>query len=153
MSPKVPQWGYALAAHAGDMLNHGSCTDFIPFPVPMPSHSLSTADPLGRDPPSTGCYFMTPTRGRLSSCTGNSPANEKLLHFSQSTPMDFLFPKAPPNSPPFLYKRTFLSFVLGTCLWFYYRVLVPACSSLLFPNKPIFAGRIIGNFLFKVNIT
>lgn len=133
------------------MLNHGSFTDFFLFPVPMPSHSLSTADPLRRDPPSTGCYFTTPTRGRLSSCTGNSPANEKLLHFSQSNGLSLS--KSSSQLLPFLYKRTFLSFVLGTCLWFYSRVLVPTCSSLLFPNKPIFAGRIIGNFLFKVNIT
>lgn len=63
-------------------------------------------------------------------------------HFTNPAGGRFLLP---PNSPPFLYKRAVLSFVLPPC-W-----LTCLCNSLLFPNKPIFAGKMTGSFIFKVN--
>lgn len=55
----------------------------------------------------------------------------------------------PLNSLPFLYKMIF-SFVLQTCPWFTI-VCKPKIAILSFPNKFIFAGKITGYFIFKVD--
>lgn len=60
-----------------------------------------------------------------------------------------------PNTPNFLlplHKIMFLSFVSWTCLCFCCSLLVPDCNSLVFLNKPIFACKITGSFLVKINI-
>ena len=54
---------------------------------------------------------------------------------------------------PFLYKITFLSFILWTCSWFAIRPHVPNSNSLLSPNKPILLGKYLAFYLFKVNNT
>ena len=48
-----------------------------------------------------------------------------------------------------LHLVIFPSFVYSACLWLCHSMNVLDCISLLFPNKPIFAGKI--TFLFKVN--
>lgn len=58
--------------------------------------------------------------------------------------------KSPPTFFLLAGKIMFLSFVCWACLWFYCSLLVPNCSSLLFLNQPIFAGKIT-DFWFKVN--
>lgn len=79
--------------------------------------------------------FLLPQQ-RLSQWETHNPDNEKPLHsISQFLPMDFLFITAPPN-PLFLYKGTFFSFVLQTCLWFCHSLPVLNCNSLLFLNEP-----------------
>lgn len=58
------------------------------------------------------------------------------------------------NSTPthtFLCKRAFF-FVLQTCLWFHFSLLVPNCNPLLFLNKPIFVGKITDSVISKVDI-
>lgn len=59
----------------------------------------------------------------------------------------------PLPTPPSLYKRGCLSFVLWSCLSFCHSSLVQGCSSQLFRNKPTFAGKITSSFMFKVNTT
>lgn len=74
--------------------------------------------------------------------------------YSWFTPINFFFfffNNCLPNAPHFLYKRAFLSFALWTCLWFWCSLLVLDCNSLLFLNKPSFAGKITGSFILKVN--
>lgn len=56
--------------------------------------------------------------------------------------------KQPSHLSPFslyLYSPLFVGLACGFC----YNLLVPNCNSLLFPNKPVFAGKI--TFIFKVN--
>ena len=79
--------------------------------------------------PHVTAYLCTPTgRGKIFSMPSNNPANEKppatqpmrihqnmkLSHFS---PVDF-YSKSSYQLPPLFYKRTFLPFILQTCLWF-----------------------------------
>lgn len=44
-----------------------------------------------------------------------------------------------------------VSCVLWSCLWFCHSLLALDGHSLLFLNKPIFAGKITGSFIFKVD--
>ena len=60
----------------------------------------------------------------------------ELLLFSKG-----LWFRTSPNFLFLLHKIAFLSFVWRTCLWFCHSLHVLNCSSLLFPNKPIFAGK------------
>lgn len=81
------------------------------------------------------------TRRKLSPSPGTSLVNDRLSRFSpwevtcssQLPSTDFLFVSALPTSS-FLYQREFLSFVLGTCLWFCCDVLVPEFSAIPEPT-------------------
>lgn len=102
-------------------------------------------------------YFTIPVEGRLPPPTpphpSNSPANALIptqpmkshgTFSSQFTPMGFFIYNSLPNVPLFLCKRkkkVFLSFVLQSCLWFCCHLLVLDCSSLPFPNEPIFCWK------------
>ena len=104
---------------------------------------------------------MPAGRRKIFSLGGNGPANETVTtqsvksHYpssSQFTSMGFLLKTAPKSSPSFLYKTTFLTFFLQTCLWFCCSLHVLNCDSLLFLNKSIFfAAKITDSFIFKVN--
>lgn len=90
----------------------------------------------------SGYYFTVSAEGRKTypiSRSPNSPASENPLYFQLPVYSNgFFVYNCLPNLPPFLYKRTYYSFVLWTCLWFCCSLLVQDCNSFLFPNKPIF---------------
>lgn len=85
----------------------------------------------------------------------HNSANKKTLSFELPVySSEFFVGKSPSQLPfpcPFLCERGFLSFVLCTCLWFCNSLCVPHCNFLLFPNRPIFVGKITNSFIFKVN--
>lgn len=78
------------------------------------------------------------------------PVRSHYTSSSQFTPVGFSL-QQPLPTPPFLPKRASSPFVLPPCLCFCLGLLVPDCKSLLFPRKPIFAGKITDSFIFKVN--
>lgn len=63
----------------------------------------------------------------------------------------FFFKTTSPCFLLFLHKIMFLSFVIWTCSGFCYRALIWNFNSLLSLNKPLFAGKIVAYFIFKVN--
>lgn len=97
--------------------------EFLPAPA--------TAQPM-RD-----CYHST---------------NEKPLHSELPVSSNRLVYNNLLNLPLFFYEKVDLSFVGWTCLWFWHSLLVSDCNSLLFPNKPVFAGNLTGSFIFQVNM-
>lgn len=136
------------------------------------SNTLPTADLSGKGGILPGYYFTIPAGGRkVSFCPGNSPANERLQAIgaqavgeSQSSanekPQHFQYPvyanqlsvhNSRAQLTLFLYKGMFFWFVPWTYLWFGLSLLGLRCSSVQFPNKPIFAGKITDDFIFKVN--
>lgn len=79
----------------------------------------------------------------------NHSANERRLQLSQweaptlPTPNFLQWTLQQPfwTPTPFIYKRTFLSFVLWTCQWFAIGPHVPSYNSLLFPNELFLAEK------------
>lgn len=91
-------------------------------------------------------YFIIPSgRRRVFLLPSKSPAitqpvRSHYIFYSSAYSHGLFVYNSLPISPPFLYKRMFLSFVLKTCLWFCYSLRVLDYNSLLFLNKFIFAG-------------
>lgn len=81
------------------------------------------------------------------------PANEKLLHFNpgvSSSGLEFYSKQLiQPLSPPtFLYKRTLLSFVVETYLWFAIVYMSQIEIPLLFLNKLFMLVKYLAVFIF-----
>lgn len=88
--------------------------------------------------------------GRLSSTVqpmrdGHNSANEKPLPFTFPVYLNGLDVYNRACELPISSIKEQSSFVLA-CL----RLLVPVCNSLLFPDKPIFAGKMTGSLFFRL---
>lgn len=118
-----------------------------------PYHSLSIAHPSGRDIPSTVVTrFTTPPGRRFPSPPSNSPTNEKPLYLELPVYSNGLSVYNSTSQLPFSIKQ--LSFALLYSSPSLCRLacgFVPDYSSLLCPNKCIFAVKIHGSFTFKVS--
>lgn len=89
------------------------------------SHSLLLTTPCRLHPTRSVSSLVQPEKERSSPVLATDPANEKLTtqpvrsHYTSNShffPNAICFITAPPNFLLFIYKVTFLSFVLWTCL-------------------------------------
>lgn len=100
-----------------------------------------------------------PTGARFSPCLATVQPMRDLSQLSRRKPLYFEIPdyctglyvcSSPLQLPPFLSKRAFLSFVLWTCLQFYYSLHVSNYNDFLFLNKLIFGGKITDLFFVRL---
>lgn len=115
--------------------------------------SLSIIDPIGGIMNRQRITYCGPQQGKMYTA---SPVRKQLpLQLSQGETFTTLnscfapvnsWSKQPLSNPPSL-KIQVLFFVCWSCQWFCHSLPVPNCDSLLFLNKPTFAGTIIVSFL------
>lgn len=120
----------------------------VPLLVNLRSHRK-------RQVPHCFSYFTTQRKKAAStSRLPYSPANEdghhsanKLRYMGFPVSSSGLFASWAFSS---IKRENFLSFVLWTYIWSCCSLRIPDCNSLLFPNKPVFAGKITGCFKFNI---
>ena len=104
---------------------------------PAGGRKMSFSLPPATVQPIPDCHSVTP-----------QPPKSHSIQTPGFLPLDSVY-NSPSNSL-LSCIRTFLYFVLQTRLWFCYSLYVPNRNSLLFLNKPIFAGKTT-HFIFQVN--